>query len=537
MPFANASDPSVQPLPSMSFESLHTPSVSTRSSFDSSTTLGAPLEPPGRFTRWFFSLPGTVCGVIAGVVLGIVLNAVNTPTEAITWIGTIGDLFIRAVQCLVTPLVFCGLVVSMTDMALAGNAAEIGGRTLLLYLLTTAVATTVGLCMALLFHSAFNSNNIVPDETAAAVAIECGDRPGYYLSWSTNGTVECSFYKSLNSSGAADNYEALRDKPALFLERDLNGTYARNDNTYQDLSLTEAVMTQLYALVPNNITEAFAQGTLLSVITFAVLFGMVLARHRLKAVTEVIRDVNVAFVVLIGLVIRWTPVAICSLLAAAIANSQNLSTLVKSVATYCACDICGQIVHVFVFYPILLRYFVNTNPYQWMSKMARAQLFAMGCASSAATLPVVMECVAVTRVIPQEIYRFVLSLGATIGMDGTAVGTPIAIVFMAQVSDVEIDTVKYFVIWLASAVGAVGVGPVPSASIVMIMTVWRTVFPSEDLPAAFAFIPATDWFLDRLHTPVNVTCDTIVCRIVSEQVGATKESVDDTTLQSSDQVV
>ncbi|KAF4323522.1 hypothetical protein BBO99_00006022 [Phytophthora kernoviae] len=462
----------------------------------------------------------------------------DTPSVAITWIGTPGDLFIRAVQCLVTPLIFCGLVVSMADMTLLTcQTANIGGRTLILYLLTTAAATTVGLCMALLFRNAFDATPFPANETAVAVAIECGDRPGHYLTWSTNGTVSCTYYGSLDSSSAADDYEAVRDKPALFLERDLNGTYQRAEDTFQDLSLTEALMTQLNAFVPSNITQAFAEGTLLSVITFAVLFGMVLSRHRLKAATEVIRDLNVAFMTLIGWIIKWTPIAICSLLAAAIANSKDLRTLLKGVAVYCACDICGQFAHVLVFYPILLRFFVNTNSYQWMSKTVRAQLFAMGCASSAVTLPVLMECIAATKTIPQEVYRFVLSLGATIGMDGTAIGTPIAIVFMAQVSDVEIEPAKYVVLWLASAVGAVGVGPVPSASIVMIMTVWRTVFPNEGLPPAFAFIPATDWFLDRLHTPVNVMCDTVVCRIVSEQVGGTKDGALNDHAPASDQVV
>ncbi|RLN54012.1 hypothetical protein BBJ29_004928 [Phytophthora kernoviae] len=279
----------------------------------------------------------------SGVALGILLNAVDTPSVAITWIGTPGDLFIRAVQCLVTPLIFCGLVVSMADMTLLTcQTANIGGRTLILYLLTTAVATTVGLCMALLFRNAFDATPFPANETA--VAIECGDRPGHYLTWSTNGTVSCTYYGSLDSSSAADDYEAVRDKPALFLERDLNGTYQRAEDTFQDLSLTEALMTQLNAFVPNNITQAFAEGTLLSVITFAVLFGMILSRHRLKAATEVIRDLNVAFMTLIGWIIKWTPIAICSLLAAAIANSKDLRTLLKGVAVYCACDICGQFV-------------------------------------------------------------------------------------------------------------------------------------------------------------------------------------------------
>ncbi|RLN94024.1 hypothetical protein BBJ28_00021421, partial [Nothophytophthora sp. Chile5] len=88
---------------------------------------------------------------------------------------------------------------------------------------------------------------------------------------------------------------------------------------------------------------------------------------------------------------------------------------------------------------------------------------------------------------------------------------------------VIIAPVDYLMLWLASAIGSIGVGPVPSTGLVLIMTVWKTVFSGVALPAAFGFVMATDWFLDRLETLVNVTCDTVVCRVVAESVGDTDE--------------
>ncbi|KAE9326233.1 hypothetical protein PF008_g16701 [Phytophthora fragariae] len=179
-----------------------------------------------------------------------------------------------------------------------------------------------------------------------------------------------------------------------------------------------------------------------------------------------------------------------------IADSEDLRVLLRSVAMYCLCVICGLGVHVLVFYPLLLRTFIrNANPFDWLAKMVRAQLFALA--------------------------NFIASCcrwASQLGVDGAAVGTPIAVVFMAQVSGVSIDPADYLAIWLASAVGSIGVGPVPSTGLVLIMTVWKTVFPSEALPAGFAFIIATDWLIDRLHTVVNVTCDTVVCRVVAHLV-------------------
>ncbi|KAJ8522285.1 hypothetical protein ON010_g17716 [Phytophthora cinnamomi] len=417
----------------------------------------------------------------------------------------------------------------MTDMSLHEHTKRIGGRTLVCYLLTTCVAAAIGVAMAILFRSTFNTGEKGVTESAAPVALQCGEERGYYVTITTEGNLTCQRDEALAdvanlNSSTDERYEGYRKASALFLQRDINSTYERANGALEELTLTDAIQLQLDALVPSNITSAFAEGTLLSIVMFAVAFGAILARGnargRLQAATEVIHDLYDVFMELIGWIIKFTPIAICSLLAAAIADSEDLRVLLRSVALYCLCVVCGLGVHVLVFYPLLLRTFIrHANPFDWLAKMARAQLFALASASSAATLPIVMECIGATKQVSPRLYRFVLSLGVTIGMDGAAVGTPIAVVFMAQVSGVSINPADYLAIWLASAIGSIGVGPVPSTGLVLIMTVWKTVFPSEALPSAFAFIIATDWLIDRLHTVVNVTSDTVVCRVVAQLVG------------------
>ncbi|TMW66990.1 hypothetical protein Poli38472_012106 [Pythium oligandrum] len=188
----------------------------------------------------------------------------------------------------------------------------------------------------------------------------------------------------------------------------------------------------------------------------------------------------------------------------------------------------------YIVYPILLRIFTPGNPFVWMQQMIRAQVFALGCASSMATLPITMDCVDKTGKVSKTLYRFVLSLGATINMDGSALGFPIAVVFMAEAAGLGhlIGGVEYFLIILISTVGAIGAAPVPAAGIVMTMTIWTSIFPSTPLPSTFAFIVATDWFTDRFQTAVNVTGDTVVCRIVVQQVGETIEGHDRENLDS-----
>ncbi|KAE9285519.1 hypothetical protein PR003_g26560 [Phytophthora rubi] len=138
------------------------------------------------------------------------------------------------------------------DMSLHEHSKRIGGRTLACYLITTCVAAAIGVAMAILFRSTFNSGEKGVTESAAPVALQCGEERGR----STN-----------------ERYEGYRKAVALFLQRDINSTYQRADGALEDLTLTDAVQLQLDALVPSNITNSFAEGTLLSIVMFAVAFA------------------------------------------------------------------------------------------------------------------------------------------------------------------------------------------------------------------------------------------------------------------------
>ncbi|TYZ64525.1 hypothetical protein PybrP1_001742 [[Pythium] brassicae (nom. inval.)] len=480
-------------------------------------------KPRNKWKEWFFGIPGILCGAILGILVGWAIQTSHPSSELVTWIGTPGNLFIRAIKCLVTPLVFCSLLVGMADMLAVGKAGSIGWRTGVLYLTTTVVATAEGLLWVLIFRPYFGNKKEVTAESTAEFAFQC-DTPGYYLTESSNGTLSCAFDAEYNSTEA---FSAA----SKFTAKDVNGYFAKSASGFAKRTLTEALQGQLNALVPSNITLAFSEATLLSIIMFAVPFGVAISMlpRNAKVVGDFFREINMVFMTMIMWVIKCTPIAIISLLASSIAEQEDLKSIVSDVGIFVLCDLLALSGHVFIFYPLLLRAFVKINPYSWLKKMVRAQLFAFGCASSMATLPIVMECIDATNAVSKTLSRFVLSLGATIGMDGAAIGYPIAIVFMAEAEGLGhiIGSVEYFLIILVSTIGAVGSGPVPAAGIVMTMTIWTSVFPSVPLPSTFAFIVATDWFLDRFQTAVNVTCDTIVCRIVAEQVGETIEQDDE----------
>ncbi|TMW57615.1 hypothetical protein Poli38472_003540 [Pythium oligandrum] len=492
----------------VSYDVIETPSV-----VDNREPLPAPYP---KWKEYLFGVPGILAGAIIGIILGWGLQKANPTPELTSWIAVPGDLFIRAIKCLVTPLVFCSLIVGMADMLAVGKASRIGWRTAMLYLITTIVASCEGMIWVLIFRPHFGNKAKNEEAVIPEMALQC-EKPGYFLSHA-NDTIKCVFDESFNSTSEFS-------KSSVFLVTDINKSFATSATEFLKRSLSEALQGQLFAMVPDNITLAFSEGVLLSIIMFAIPFGVAISMlpRDMTIIANFFREINMVFMTMIKWIISCTPFAIISLLASSIMGQSDLGVLVGDVGLYVACVLCSLVVHTYIFYPLLLRAFVKCNPYAWIRKMARAQVFAFGCASSMATLPVVMECMDATNTISQTLSRFVLSLGATIGMDGAALGYPIAIVFMAEAEGIGhiIGGVEYFLIILVSTIGAVGSGPVPAAGIVMTMTIWNSVFPSVALPSTFAFIVATDWFCDRFQTAVNVTCDTIVCRIVAEQVGET----------------
>jgi Na+/H+-dicarboxylate symporter len=471
----------------------------------------AASAPRSKLAEWFFGVPGIIAGAILGSIIGYFVQSASPSKVVVSWIGVPGDLFIRAIKCCVLPLVFSSLVVGMADMIAVGKAGKIGWQTFWLYMITTLMASVEGLIAVLIVRPLFSNKAKTATSTVPELAMQCAT-PGYFLSHA-NGTVSCAYDAIYNSTSKFS-------PSSVFTVTDINSVFAKANAGFTKLTLSESLQAQLQTMVPGNITMAFADGTLLSIIMFALPFGAAVAilPREMKLVGDFFREVNIVFMTLIGWIILVTPVAIVSLLATSIAGQDDLSYLVKDVGVFVLSNVVTIGIHCYAVYPIIFWMFIRKNPFTWLRQMAKAQIFALSCASSMATLPITMECVEKTKEVSETVYRFVLSLGATINMDGSAIGYPIAMVFMAEAEGLGhlVGGVEMFLIVLVSTLGAIGSAPVPAAGIVMTMTIWQSVFTGQPLPSTFAFIVATDWFTDRFITALNVTGDTIVTRIVAE---------------------
>jgi Na+/H+-dicarboxylate symporter len=264
----------------------------------------------------------------------------------------------------------------------------------------------------------------------------------------------------------------------------------------------------LYRLVPDNIVDAMAQGTILSVIFFAIIFGYFITtvenkyRDSLKTFFDAVFEVMMKVTLFI---IKFTPLGIFGIVANEVArNSEQLANIAGSLAIYSLCVVAGLLIHAFVFLPLIVRFIGKAKPFSHFSNMVTPLLTAFSTSSSSATLPLTMEALEYKSGVSNKITSFTLPLGATINMDGTALYECVAAMFIAQVYGVELSFMQQALVVVTALLASIGAAGIPMAGLVMITVVLTAIgLPLEGI----GLILAVDRILDMLRTSVNVWSD------------------------------
>ena len=218
-------------------------------------------------------------------------------------------------------------------------------------------------------------------------------------------------------------------------------------------------------------------------------------------------------------VFSLTPFAVLSLITKAIGSQDDISGAFKNVGYLMAASMIAFVAHCFITDVGIFYLATRENPFKFLKHIVPAQMTAFACASSAATLPVTLRCVKTSGMVPDDIANFVCPLGATINMDGSAIYFPCVCVWLAYLNGETANVGSYILLIILATIGSAGAAPVPSASLVLIITAYNTVFGSTGVPNGFEFVIAIDWFMDRFRTVLNVTGDTVVSRIVTVRTG------------------
>jgi solute carrier family 1 (neutral amino acid transporter) protein 5 len=437
----------------------------------------------------------------------------DTKAKLLKWIGLIGDLFIRSLKCVVLPLIFVNVVMAVVDMMRVGKAGSVGWKALLLYLTSTVFASAIGVISILIYKGLFKVGDF-DDIGPAMVSLGCNAEDSF-LAEMKNGTLMCT----------SEYMEG--DANTEFNIVDITGSFVTSSGGVSDeISLSDTVYDGVFTkLVTSNITGAFVEANFAAVVLFAVVFGVALSRvldkrkgkdaQGINFILELFKELDGVLTCMINWIITITPFAVWSLITNAVGTQENLEDAFANVGYLVAAVLTGMISHVIIFHCGVFFLVTKTNPFVYMRFMAPAQTMAFACASSAATIPMTLKSVRSTGRVPDSIMRFVVPLGATVNMDGSAIYFPCACIWLAVLNDIEINASHFILLVIISTIGSAGTAPVPSAGLVLVITAYNTVFNTTGTPDGFPFIVAIDWFLDRCQTVVNVTGDGIVCGMVS----------------------
>ena len=408
-------------------------------------------------------------GMAFGVLFGLILSFLDGGDRFIgNYIKPFGTIFINLLKLIAVPLILASLIKGVSDLKDISKLSKMGGRTILTYLITTLTAVTIGLILV----------NII--------------KPGESISVDTR--------------------------------NELIEAYSTDTKAKQEAAAKQRESGPLKALVdmvPSNIFLAASNNrNMLQVIFFALFFGIgmiLLPGKEVKAVKDFFDSFNVIILKLIDLIMLSAPYGVFALLAALVVEAPSIE-LFKALALYAITLLLGLSIMIFI-YMLVIQLFTKKKISFFMRGMAPAQLLAFSTSSSAATLPVTMECVEDKLGVDKEVASFVLPVGATINMDGTSVYQGVAAVFIAQAFGLDLSLTAQLGIVFTATLASIGTAAVPSAGIVMLVIVLAQAGIPE---AGLALIFAIDRPLDMCRTIVNVTGDAAVSMIVGKSIGKLK---------------
>lgn len=401
-------------------------------------------------------------GLLTGLLVGIFLNLLvpngyirdTILVDGIFYV--IGNGFIRLMKMLVVPLVFCSLVCGASAIGDTKSLGKVGGKTILFYLATTAIAVSVAIGVASII------------------------KPGIGLDMSSIQTGEVATSEATN------------------------------------------VADTLLNIIPENPIASLANGTMLQIILFALILGILLAKmgERAELISNFFYQGNELMMEMTNMVMSFAPIGVFCMIAKTFANLGFDAFL--PLLKYMGSVVLGLGVQCFVVYMILLVIFTRLNPVKFIKKFFPVMMFAFSTSTSNATIPLNIDTLVDKMGVQRKIASFTIPLGATINMDGTSIMQGVAVVFAAQAYGMHLGIAGYLTVIATATLASIGTAGIPSVGLVTLSMVFTAVgIPVE----AIMLIMGVDRILDMLRTAVNITGDAVCTTIVAHQNKALDKSI------------
>jgi len=425
-----------------------------------------------------------IVGMFVGIFVGWLFGE-NSPIEFfngekgamfIGFINIIGNIFLKLLKMIVVPLIFFSLCIGVASMEDVKEVGSSGIKIMIYFMFTTAIAITIGVLLAVVLKP----GSFIPPERKATL-IEANQK-----------NVEKYKKAAMEQQGAKQG-----DEPQT-------GVMA---SVKKGLAL---VQKNLLELIPENPIDAMAESRILQIIVFALFFGIGITNlkgdHK-RVILRFCSICNEIMVYLVEMIMGIAPYGVCTLMAASV--SKLGLDVISSLIIYSLVVVGGLLLHLSIVYMPVASFSSGKSPITILKGIKEALILAFSTSSSSATLPVTMRCVEENLEVPNKTTSFVLPLGATINMDGTALYQGVAAVFIAQVFGVDLslgDMISIVVMATLSSIGAAGV---PGAGMITLVMVLDTVNPA--LVGGVALVMGVDRLLDMVRTAINVTGDSTAC--------------------------
>ncbi|MAW75376.1 MAG: dicarboxylate/amino acid:cation symporter [Candidatus Marinimicrobia bacterium] len=396
--------------------------------------------------------------MIVGTFIGLYFNHNGFANNIFyNFLTLLADIFIRLLKMVIVPLIFTSIIIGVSSINNKAKIGRLGGKTLLYYICTSLVAILIGLSLA----------NIIEPGAGAS---------------------------TIKDVGAFDTSK---------------------------LNTSSSVVDILKRMIPLNPISALASGDILGIIFFAIFFGIMLSFVESKHssnIKQLIESIYQVIMKMTQLVIACAPIGVLGLMVRTVSNT-GLSVF-KELSLYAMTIAAGLSIHLFLVIPIILILFVKVNPVRHFRAMAPAMVTAFSTSSSSATLPVTMKCVNENVKASNEVTSFVIPMGATINMDGTALYECAGVLFIAQALGIPLDASQQFIVVITALLASIGAAGIPSAGLVMLFIVTDAVGLQSDAVALWVgSMLAIDRPLDMFRTMVNISSDSVGAAVIAKSEG------------------
>ncbi|XP_070787305.1 excitatory amino acid transporter 2 [Pituophis catenifer annectens] len=454
----------------------------------------------------------TVFGVIMGALCGMLLRmAAPINPDVVMLIAFPGDILMRMLKMLILPLIISSLITGLSGLD-AKASGRLGTRAMVYYMSTTIIAAILGVILVLAIH---------PGNPKLKKQLGEGKKNDEVSSLDAFLDLIRNLFPENLVQACFQQIQTVTKK--VLMPQEMEEPSNVTDSIFTIVNETE-VTPEPQLIVKKGLE--FKDGmNVLGLIGFFIAFGITMGKmgEQAKMMVDFFNILNEIVMKLVIMIMWYSPLGIACLICGKIIAIKDLEVVARQLGMYMVTVIVGLLIHGGIFLPLLYFVITRKNPFSFFAGIFQAWITALGTASSAGTLPVTFRCLEENLGIDKRVTRFVLPVGATINMDGTALYEAVAAIFIAQMNGIILDAGQIVTVSLTATLASVGAASIPSAGLVTMLLILTAVgLPTQDI----SLLVAVDWLLDRMRTSVNVVGDSFGAGIVYHLSKAELENID-----------